>query len=111
MAIAPSILLHSYPRGRLQFAFQSVVPGLVEAALLFAEQLREVVGRGGEGGRLLPAPRLRRQPVLEKSVQDREVPRSVQIFDPFEPQQDRDSARRRRWRVRTDYWRATLTQC
>jgi hypothetical protein len=52
MAIAPSILLHSSSRGRLQLAFQSVVPGLVEAALLFAEQLGEVVGRGGEVGRL-----------------------------------------------------------
>ena len=50
MAIAPSILLHSSPRSRLQLAFQSVVPGLVETALLFAEQLGEVVGRGGCGG-------------------------------------------------------------
>jgi len=53
MAIAPSILLHSSPRGRLQLAFQSVVRGLVEAALLFAEQPGEVGGRGGEVGRLL----------------------------------------------------------
>jgi hypothetical protein len=62
MAIAPSILLHSSPRGRLQLAFQSVVPGLVEAALLFAEQLDEVVGRGGEVGRLLGRGRFHRQP-------------------------------------------------
>jgi hypothetical protein len=35
MAIAPFILLHSSPRSRLRLAFQSVVPGLVEAASFF----------------------------------------------------------------------------
>jgi hypothetical protein len=53
LAITPSISIALAPRVRLQLAFQSVVSGLVEAALLFAEQLGEVVGRGGEVGRLL----------------------------------------------------------
>jgi len=77
MVIARSILLHSPPRGRPQLAFQFVVPELLEAGLLFAEPLGEVVGRCGQVGRLLPAPRLRRQPVLGKSVQDPEVPTRV----------------------------------
>ena len=73
MVIARSILLHSPPRGRPQLAFQFVVPELLEAGLLFAEPLGEVVGRCGQVGRLLPAPRLRRQPVRGKSIQDPEV--------------------------------------
>ena len=71
MAIAPSILLHSSPRSRLQLAFQSVGPGLVEAALLFAEQLGEVVGRGGEVGRLLGRGRFHRQPAGRDDLVDR----------------------------------------
>jgi hypothetical protein len=74
MVIAPSILLHSPPRGRPQVTFQSVVPELLEAELLFAEQLGEAVGHCGQVGRLLPAPRLRRQPVLGESIQDPEAP-------------------------------------
>jgi hypothetical protein len=35
MVIAPPILLHSPPRGRPQVTFQSVVPDLLEAELLF----------------------------------------------------------------------------
>jgi hypothetical protein len=62
IAIAPSILLHSFPRGGLQLAFRSVVPALVEATLLFAEQLGEIVSRGGEVGRLLGRGRFHRQP-------------------------------------------------
>jgi hypothetical protein len=39
MVIAPSILLHSPPRGRPQLAFQSVVPELLETELFLPSSL------------------------------------------------------------------------